>query len=158
MKRLLILIPLLLVGRENPFVLPNASSSSVASRSSFASVVSVASQEAQQSSVASKQKKIVYPFVTLVFKKNGVVILTKNRVQRIFVLDKPLKLVIDISSKKSFSSRRADIDFANFTKLTIGSHKHYYRIAIGLQQMCKAKLTKKKPFGYFVSCEPSSKP
>lgn len=156
MKRSLILIPLLLIGRENPFILPTPSSLVATQSSSIASVV-VASQAAQQSSVASKQKKIVYPFVTLVFKEDGIDILTKNRVKRYFVLENPKKLVVDIYSRKSFESKRANVDFANFTKLTLGSHKSYYRIAIGLKQICKATLTK-KPFGYFVSCESLSKP
>ena len=161
MKKLLLLVPLLLLARENPFILPTPSS--IAAIQSFSVAPVVASQAAQQSSLPSKkeikqpQKKIVYPFVTLIFKENGIELLTKNRIKRIFVLDKPLKLVIDVSSKKSFSSKRAHIDFANFTKLTIGSHKRYYRIAVGLKRMCKAKLTK-KPFSYFVFCEPSLKP
>ena len=88
-------------------------------------------------------KEIRLPFIAVLFYEDGFAIRTKDRVRKHFALDTPAKIVIDIAGKKDFATKRYIINAGKATRLEIGAHPTYYRVAVSVRG-CSRYSTKKE--------------
>jgi hypothetical protein len=91
-------------------------------------------------SVKNPAKKIAQPVKKIKFKNiisfeitdKTIILKTKDKKLRNFMVSKPYKIVIDFKKELSFYTKVYNLNLKNFKKITIGKHRGYYRVAIEL--------------------------
>lgn len=64
--------------------------------------------------------------------KMKIMVNTKDKLIRHFMVMRPYKVVLDFKEDKSFYTKSLSIEHGAFKKVTLGNHKGYYRAAIEL--------------------------
>ncbi|BCD60956.1 MULTISPECIES: AMIN domain-containing protein [unclassified Nitratiruptor] len=162
MKRLLLLIPVMLLARENPFFLPNElpKKTSEIPRSVDQTPNAVKKNLPKKVLHSSKQKSVQKELLKLVIKPatiyiytDHLLIKTQSKLIRSFFTTKPKKLVLDFAGNKSFRTVKQKVKTSDlFVDIAAGSHKDYFRIALQLKKACAKKIVKTNE-GYLVSCK-----
>ncbi len=155
MKKVIALIAVLAVARENPFVLPQSSSTSAPQKSislttqpkSHAELktaeknISTSSSNIKQPVAQTQGQKLAdFGFLQLLIQNDTLVLATKDRLRRTFTIDKPKKVVFDFSKRRHFASKTIVLNKGAFKKVSIGAHKSFYRVAIEVSRSCKPKI------------------
>ncbi|BAF70761.1 AMIN domain-containing protein [Nitratiruptor sp. SB155-2] len=162
MKRLLLLIPVMLLARENPFFLPNELPQKESqimhpvTQAPVAKQTKLPKKVIQPSKNGSIQKELlklsIKPAIIYVY-TDHLLIKTHSKLLRSFFTTKPKKLVLDFSSGTSFRSVKRKVKQSDyFIDIAAGSHKDYFRIALRLKKECSKKV-KKTSEGYLVFCK-----
>ena len=123
----------ILIARENPFVLPASTQENVGQK-------------------ADRVQELHYPFLTAIFYQDHFVIKTKDPLKKIFLLENPAKIVLDFKKRRSFYTKRVDLNSTLFEKFEMGAHRRYYRVAVSLKDRCKLKI-KKRPQELLLFCK-----
>ncbi len=79
-------------------------------------------------------RETILPFFKVIYTNNKITLDTKYTVLRKFSIDDENKIVIDYRAKKSFYTKRLDLNSKNFTKIALGNHKkgRYFRVVLKL--------------------------
>lgn len=92
----------------------------------------------QQTSIIEKQKTKVFkeiaklPFIKFKIFKSEIVLETKDKMLRSFLLVKPHRIVCDFKRETNIRSYVKKIKNQNVTLIKVGTHKGYYRVVIEL--------------------------
>ena len=156
MRAALLLIPIFLLARENPFFLPNekpAVEIPKVQKVMPKKVQKEAQQPKKESKVAKKTivKTIQLPSAKIEVGKDFLRIYTSNKIKQSFFVTDPDKLVIDVVSNKDFPTIRKALQSSVFTQIVIGAHKNYFRIALKLAKQCSKEVRHIKG-GYEIYC------
>ncbi|NPA04149.1 MAG: AMIN domain-containing protein [Epsilonproteobacteria bacterium] len=137
MKKVIFLIlTTFLVARENPFILPKTPTHSQSSSSSTPSQTPL--------------REIKTEFLTISIYPSWMKISSIDKLKKVFRLGELNKVVVDFSSKRSFSSKHYSIKSQHFKRVDIGAHDDFYRLAVALKE-CKPKIEKKED-GLYIFC------
>ena len=167
----LLLLPIILIARDNPFASADVSvsKSTKSPLSVKEKVVPTSSQvdsqfiskinpQDQENKAKYRSKKIkIYPKRNLgkkevlnfskarfVFRENSAYIETKDKIIRHFSIANPPSIVIDFRGASDFASQRKFLSTKPFTKLSMGAHGKRYRVVLRLDKMHKYKIDKRK--------------
>lgn len=133
-------------------VFPEVGSSSSTSSVTYSKAKVESHSSSSSSSTAQKPlASISYGFGKIDFFENSFLLITSDPIKRSFMIDKPKKLVIDFNKKRDFATKSYTIHHPLFTKVELGSHKSYYRLAVTIQGDCRYRIEKQEE-GYLVSC------
>jgi hypothetical protein len=158
---LTVLVPLLLVARENPFTPVEIIKSDEASEKIVADDAAVVSEtedaefvpveiedKSDNASVTAKDESgpeiVNYAKARFVFRENSAYIETKDKVLKHFAIANPPSIVIDFESESNFASKRKEISTRPFKKLEMGAHGDQYRVVLRLDEVHTYKLEKRK--------------
>ncbi len=160
---LVLLLPLLLLARENPFSATDKTSTKTTSSTLIQSSNTKPKIHPSRIFVTEKQSETittepkVHPQrkqeskqvintakARLVFRPYSVYIETKDRIIRHFHIVKSHSIVMDFKSPSDFASVRRTIDVKPFHKVVIGAHSNRYRVVLRLEGKHNYKIEKKK--------------
>jgi len=151
---LTLLLPLLLVARENPFtpveIIKTDESIEKTAVDDYKTVATEPAKEivapdafepeSQREDAAdivtgdSDEEVVNYEKVRFVFKENSVYIETKDKVLKHFKIANPPRIVIDFESESNFASKRQELITRPFKKLEMGAHGDQYRVVLRLDR------------------------
>jgi hypothetical protein len=142
-----LLFPLLLGARENPFAPAKGTQKEAASES-----VTVKTPEAEKKAgpkihplrIPNKKVVVNYAKARFVFRENSAYIETKDRIIKHFSIATPPSIVIDFKSPSDFSSKRKELDITPFVKLEMGAHNDHYRVVLRLDGVHDYRIEKRK--------------
>ncbi len=101
--------------------------------------------------VKSFSRVVLSDGIELEIADNGVMIYTKEKKVRDFIVSNPYKIVVDFSKEKSsFVTKLAEFSKAPFISAALGNHEGFYRIAITLDGHYRYDI-KSVEGGYFIS-------
>ncbi|QOP40309.1 AMIN domain-containing protein [Sulfurimonas marina] len=90
-------------------------------------------------------KEIVsLPFIKFKIYKNEIILVTKDKMLRKFLLVKPQRIVCDFKRETSIRSYVKKIHNEDVTQIKVGTHKGYYRVVIELDGNYRYKVTSEK--------------
>jgi len=138
------LFPILLIGRENPFVPPVHGSAIVAKPSA---------ESAAKELPKAKTKRAVFRNEKMVFEiGDDIKILLKERLKRAFTLSSPKKIVLDFKGKADFGSGRWKIEHPCIGEISVGAHSDFFRAALRMKKDCRYEIKSIKG-GYKIEFE-----
>ncbi len=151
------------MARENPFVLPkSAVSSSVGvvaspqteklsehtlniSESSALSTSSKESSFSSESSLGMPLQEVRFLFLKARVFNDRIEFFTADRLKKSFFIDEPTtKIVLDFEATRIFPTKRIELQSPLFTKLEIGAHKSFYRVAVTVSKKCRHHIEQKR--------------
>ncbi len=88
-------------------------------------------------------------FFNIKFNGKNIKLITKDKNIRILSSSKPYKIIVDFQRKNSFYTKSQNFKNSPMKKITLGSHKEFYRATIELDGHYKYKLLKRK-YGYLL--------
>lgn len=105
--------------------------------------------ESVQKTEEVKSKKIFkeiasLPFIKFKIYKNEIILVTKDKMLRKFLLVKPQRIVCDFKRETSIRSYIKKIQNENVTQIKVGTHKGYYRVVIELDGNYRYKVASEK--------------
>lgn len=105
--------------------------------------------ESVQKTEEVKSKKIFKEIASLSFikfkiYKNEIILVTKDKMLRKFLLVKPQRIVCDFKRETSIRSYIKKIQNENVTQIKVGTHKGYYRVVIELDGNYRYKVASEK--------------
>jgi hypothetical protein len=93
-------------------------------------------------------KKIKIGFLSLYIKKHKLLIFTKDKLIRNFLLVKPFRYVLDFKADKNFLTYTKKTD-SFIKKIVLGNHSRFYRVVLYLDGTYKTNITD-TPEGYLI--------
>jgi hypothetical protein len=160
---LTVLLPLLLVARENPFTPVEIIKSDEAPETIVVDKEAVVSEseetvavpveiedvsDKESATVSSKDERgkevVNYAKVRFVFRENSAYIETKDKVLKHFAIANPPSIVVDLSSKSDFASKRRELTTRPFKKVEMGAHGDRYRVVLRLDKPHSYSLEKRR--------------
>ena len=135
MRNILFLILFLTIAfsRENPFEPAD---------SSYPKIEPISKVMSQKRVDPSRSKKI-FKWFSIEILDDSIYLKTKDSLFRDFTIDDPKKIVIDFKPKRAFKTKSIKIDTNRcISKITFGSHKSYYRLALVMRDKCLYELLK----------------
>ena len=164
---LFLVVPLLLLARENPFspaaevektnALKPATTTPAAKPVIRPKIHPQRRQIKPEPVVVAKKKPTIHPQrrtskkeivntskARFVLRENSLYIETKDKVIKHFLIPNPPSIVIDFKGYSDFASKRKELSTRPFVKLEMGSHGDHYRVVLRLDKMHQYKLDKRK--------------
>lgn len=164
---LLLMLPLIMAARENPFLPAEGANNANVSPASDKKVETPAVVEAIVQEQPIKKDKTAEPVkvskptihprynkikkevvntskARFVVKENSLYIETKDQILKHFSIANPPSIVIDFKAASDFASKRKVLTVKPFTKLEMGAHGDRYRVVLRLDKKHKYKIDKRK--------------
>ncbi|WP_345975569.1 AMIN domain-containing protein [Sulfurimonas sp. HSL3-7] len=143
----LLLLPILLGARENPFVPAEVTPAEAATQHD-----TVPAPEKEKRAVptihpqriSNKKTVVNYAKARFVFRENSAYIETKDDIIKHFSIATPPSIVIDFRSPSDFPSKRKELDIRPFVKLEMGAHDDHYRVVLRLDRVHNYNIEKRK--------------
>ncbi len=144
MKKFIIFAATLLLARENPFILPEQNLDIIYQDKPKESVIDnngAELNEVEPKKGYLKDQLLDLSFLQIFEQGNRLSIVTQDRIQKYFLIDRPKKVVFDFKKQRTFATKniRAKLPFKN---ITLGAHKTFYRIVIEVDPSCTPKVDK----------------
>ena len=144
-----LLFPLLLGARENPFAPAKVTQTEKASASGTAAETeeekrAVPAPTIQPDRKSFKKEVVNYAKARFVFRENSAYIETKDSIIKHFSIATPPSIVIDFESPSDFPSKRKELDIRPFVKLEMGAHSDHYRVVLRLDRVHNYSIEKRK--------------
>lgn len=135
---LLIFIFTAIFGRENPF--------EPAVKKTTTSVIEhVTNSKIYKNPHKNRSKNIpLFKWLSIEMGNDYIFIKTKDKLLKSFRVHHPEKIVLDFTSKKTFNTKRLKIKSRYISKIAVGAHKKYYRVALKLKRKTKFSLKYEK--------------
>ncbi|MCJ7764702.1 MAG: AMIN domain-containing protein, partial [Thiovulaceae bacterium] len=133
----IVVFPLMLTARENPFSpVPAIESVKVKEQNVTAPSALKTSKTEMPLQRMSHTKEIVnYGKARFVFRENSAYIESKDDVINHFAITNPPSIIIDFKSPSDFASKRKALAVKPFIKLEVGAHTDYYRVVLRLDKV-----------------------
>lgn len=148
----LLLLPLFLHARENPFA--PAQASDVQQAAEIPVKDENNSDEPQIAEIpegSTSGKEVVnYAKARFVFRENSAYIETKDELIKHFAIATPPSIVIDFKAPSDFASKRKELTTVPFVKLEMGAHGDRYRVVLRLDREHSYRIEKKR-YGQFLT-------
>ena len=143
----LLLLPLFLHARENPFAPAQASDVQQAAEIP----VKDENNPHQYDDPYTSGKEVVnYAKARFVFRENSAYIETKDELIKHFAIATPPSIVIDFKAPSDFASKRKELTTVPFVKLEMGAHGDRYRVVLRLDREHSYRIEKKR-YGQFLT-------
>lgn len=125
----ILLLSVMLLARENPFVPVPKEPPTEKNLSHQQSTSSAEKQEARSDET---EQILNYQHIRFIVNKGTIRIETKDELLKHFAIQRPTRIVMDFKSNADFRTQHAALNASPFRVLRIGLHEGFYRVVIEL--------------------------